>query len=229
MAPPRVVLVAVDESAHSAHAWAWAADSLLPCLLREGTTCVLACVAPPLPVDALVDVGDAPWVAPTDAATRVREERAAREAAEDTLARLLAAHPAPQGMAVKCVAAPMAGASAGETIAALQRQHGAELVVLGSRGMGAVKRCARASRESASHPEKLAQTRKGLPKELSARALPPQLPVGHRGRAGAGPAGLGQQLLRVRCSRAACGVCACDVSLTYVPLGPLIAFILAGD
>jgi nucleotide-binding universal stress UspA family protein len=147
MAPPRVVLVAVDESAHSAHAWAWAADSLLPCLPRESTTCVLACVAPPLPVDALMDVGDAPWVAPTDAATRAREERAAREAAEGTLARLLAAHPAPHGVKVVCVAAPMVGASAGETIAALQREHGAELAVLGSRGMGAVQRCVHGKRK----------------------------------------------------------------------------------
>lgn len=146
MPPPRVVLVGVDDSAPSRHAWAWAADSLLP-TLPQGTRVVLACVAPPPfgTTDAMQDVSDAPWVLASGTQEAQEAAAAAQRAAEETLLRLLVESPAPKNVEVSRVAAHSVG-SPGETLVQLQREHEADLVLLGSRGLGAAKRCAPRSR-----------------------------------------------------------------------------------
>jgi hypothetical protein len=142
LAPPRDLLVAVDDSPHSAHAWAWAAASLLP-LLPAGARCRLACVAVPnVGLDAALLDDDAPFVMPSDSQARREEARAASEAAMGTLRRLVAAHPPPAGVELTLLAPPLARGSVGETLAALAHDAPPDLFVLGSRGMGTFKRCA---------------------------------------------------------------------------------------
>jgi hypothetical protein len=138
MPPLREVAVLVDDSPHSAHAWAWAADALLPCL-AAGARVRLLCIAVPS-LEPELDA-DAAWAIPADSDARREEERAALEAASGTLRRLAAAHAPPQGVDLRLQAARMVG-SVGETVAALLREQPADVCVVGSRGMGTFKRCA---------------------------------------------------------------------------------------
>jgi hypothetical protein len=141
MPPPRDVVVLVDDSAHAAHAWAWAATSLLPCLPTP-SRCRLLCIAvlpAPTTADMAADV-DAPWVLASDSQARREEQRSAMGDAQDTMKALLAATPPPPGVETDPVAVPMMG-SVGETIAAILREQPADVCVVGSRGMGSFKRC----------------------------------------------------------------------------------------
>ena len=135
----RDVLVAVDASAHSAPAWAWATQTLLP-LLGPGSRCRVLCVAVPDDLDMALDDADAPWTIPSDGELRRESSRRAVSAAEETLRRLVDAHAPPAGVQLTLVAAPLVG-SVGETIKATLAQQPADLVVVGARGMGAFKRC----------------------------------------------------------------------------------------
>lgn len=140
----RDVVVAVDGSAHSAAAWAWAAETLLP-LLRPGAQCRLLCVAVPDDLDMALDDADAPWTIPDGSELRREAQRRSAAAAQDTLQRVLAAHPPPagiEGVDITLLPVPLVGA-VGESIAAALAQQPADLVVVGQRGMGAFKRCAR--------------------------------------------------------------------------------------
>ena len=139
MAALRDVLVAVDASAHSAPAWAWAAQTLLP-LLSPGGRCRLLCVAVPDDLDMALDDADAPWTIPSDSELRREAERRSLSAAQETLQRLVAAHSPPAGVDLTLLAAPLVG-SVGETIEATLAQQPADLVVVGQRGMGSLKRC----------------------------------------------------------------------------------------
>jgi len=140
MAPLRNVLVAVDASAHSAPAWRWAVRALLP-LLPPGSSCRVLCVATPDDEDMALDNCDAPWTIPSDSESRRESLRRAAATASDTLRRLVEDCPPPPGVQVTLVAAPLVG-SVGETIAAALAQQPAELVVMGQRGRGALKRFA---------------------------------------------------------------------------------------
>ncbi len=140
----RDVAVAVDGSASSTAAWAWAAESLLP-LLRPGARCRLLCVAVPDDLDMALDDADAPWTIPADSELRREAQRRSAATAQDTLQRLLEAHPpsaAIRGVEIALLPVPLVG-SVGESIAAALSQEPADLVVVGQRGMGSFKRCAR--------------------------------------------------------------------------------------
>ena len=140
MAPLQSVLVAVDASPHSAQAWAWAARTLLP-RLESGARCVLLCVAVPDCEDFALDDCDAPWTIPSDSASRRESQRRAAVTARDVLQRLAAESPPPADVELVELVEPLSGA-VGATIAAVFARQPADLVVVGQRGLGAMKRCA---------------------------------------------------------------------------------------
>ena len=139
MAPLQSVLVAVDASPHSAQAWAWAAQTLLPRL--AGARCILLCVAVPDDEDFALDDGDAPWTIPSDSASRRESQRRAAVTARDVLQQLTAECPPPAGVELVELVEPLSG-TVGATIAAVFARQPVDLVVVGQRGLGAVKRCA---------------------------------------------------------------------------------------
>ena len=138
MAPLQTVLVAVDASSHSARAWAWAAQTLLP-RLEPGACCQMLCVAVPDDEDFALDDGDAPWTIPSDSASRRESLRRAAATAQDVMNRLAAESPPPAHVELSLLAEPLAG-TVGATIAAVLARQPADLVVVGQRGLGAVKR-----------------------------------------------------------------------------------------
>lgn len=139
MAPLQSVLVAVDASPHSAQAWAWAAQTLLP-RLEPGAHCHLLCVAVPDGDDFALDDGDAPWTIPSDSVSRRESLRRAAATARDVVQRLAAELPPPAGIELALYAETLAGA-VGATIAAFVARQPVDLVVVGQRGQGALKRC----------------------------------------------------------------------------------------
>ena len=141
MPPPREVVVCVDESGHSENAWSWTADTLLPCLPPRARVRLL-CIAVPAADDGMSVGEDAPWTMAADDEARRAEQRSAMAAAQDTVRGLLARHPPPPDVHVVELVVPMAG-SVNETLEAILREAPADIAVVGSRGMGTLRRCAR--------------------------------------------------------------------------------------
>ncbi|GBF97957.1 hypothetical protein Rsub_10630 [Raphidocelis subcapitata] len=138
----RVVVLAVDDSVHSSHALDWAAAHVTD--PRDELHVVCVALPAPYPVSPILDETSA-TVAAVEASewrdSAARSLSYARELAERAAARAAEAGRSARGRVVARALAPEGGA--GDVGAALVGYAGsvqADLVVVGSRGMGSVKR-----------------------------------------------------------------------------------------
>lgn len=132
----REVFVAVDASEHSAHAWKWTAAVLLPSL----SDCHVRLVSVAVPeLDPLALEDDATVLMCSKSQDVVEAQRIALEEADALLVRLGQAHELPETCSIGLVALPLRG-GVGQTLLEELKHRPADIVVVGSRGMGAVRR-----------------------------------------------------------------------------------------
>lgn len=134
----RHVVMSLDDSVHSQYALTWAASHLL----RAGDTVTCLTVALPVPYPILdeTSVAIAALEAQQWAASNERSMEYAATCAGKAAAAL--AGSAPDGVTARAEAVPPAGGASdvGAALCAYAEEHKADLVVVGSRGMGSFKR-----------------------------------------------------------------------------------------